>query len=694
MRLFVDGISGFVGSWFAEYALEQGAEVFGLCRWRSNKENLKNILGKITLVNGDLMDQGGLVRILADVQPDYIMHFAAASHVPTSFGNPIATLQTNIIGTCNLLEAGRIAGIDARWVIVSCYDEETKAITRNGEMSFHKLNIGDLVLSFNKENRTVEWKPITKVIISDYSGQMCHVNTRSIDMLLTPNHSIVCLDSGKNNIIERSASDFNRTKTPYYLPAGRFSGKNNDTISIGCKEYLTNDIFYLAGLYIGDGSCDESNRYFPNKTGLKRKEYLVKCRDGKGKFCSGRRGDIDTVECKCYRVFLHIPVDKHCRKNAEAVLGRLGIKYSCYKNSLYFSSEILMKFLSEFGHSAITKTIPDWMFDYDAEKLDYLYNGMIDTDGSVRKGYINQLHVYTTSSHELSQKFSVLCMMTGRHVTIGRRSPRNNAFIRGRKINTKYDNYVCCVSKRNRGFSGNYIEPENYSGKVWCVEVEDNHNLAVVRNGRYAFCGNSSEVYGQPLPHEVPITEKNPLRPASPYGVSKVGADMIGLQYHLSYGMPIVRTRLFTHSGARRGEVFFESSFAKQIAAAELGLQEPVIRVGNLESVRTLLDVKDAVRAYWLVKDCTPDVYNIGGTEVFTVGEVLDKLLSMVPNKYEVVEDPKLLRPSDITLQLPDTGRFRHATGWKPEIPIETTLRDLLNFWIDELKEHPWKAKI
>ena len=96
---------------------------------------------------------------------------------------------------------------------------------------------------------------------------------------------------------------------------------------------------------------------------------------------------------------------------------------------------------------------------------------------------------------------------------------------------------------------------------------------------------SSSECYGQPLPHEVPITERNPLRPASPYAVSKAAMDLLCAQYHLSYGLPIIRTRLFTHSGARRGPVFFESAFARQIAAAELGLQEPVIRVGNLDSV-------------------------------------------------------------------------------------------------------------
>jgi GDP-mannose 4,6-dehydratase len=205
---------------------------------------------------------------------------------------------------------------------------------------------------------------------------------------------------------------------------------------------------------------------------------------------------------------------------------------------------------------------------------------------------------------------------------------------------------------------------------------------------------SSSEVYGQVNEEDIPIKETCPLRPASPYAVSKVGEDMVAYQYWLSYGIRTIRTRMFTHTGPRRGDVFALSSFAKQIAAAELDLKEPVIYVGNLKSVRTICDVRDAVRAYWiLVNKCkSGEVYNIGGNITLTIGEALEKLLSFSKKKCEVKVDPKLIRPSDVTLQIPSTEKFRNETGWEPQIPLEKTLEDLLDYWREELSRCPWKA--
>ena len=197
---------------------------------------------------------------------------------------------------------------------------------------------------------------------------------------------------------------------------------------------------------------------------------------------------------------------------------------------------------------------------------------------------------------------------------------------------------------------------------------------------------SSSEVYGQVKQEEVPIKETQPFRPASPYAVSKVGEDMIAFQYFLSYSLKIIRTRMFTHTGPRRGEVFVTSAFARQIARIEAGLQEPVLRVGNLDSIRTFADVRDTVKAYWLlVHKCPPgEVYNIGGSVTMKVGEMLEKLLALTDKKIQVKVDKALLRPSDVTLQIPDCGKFKQATGWEPVIPFEQTLKDLLDYWREE----------
>lgn len=193
----------------------------------------------------------------------------------------------------------------------------------------------------------------------------------------------------------------------------------------------------------------------------------------------------------------------------------------------------------------------------------------------------------------------------------------------------------------------------------------------------------SSEEYGMVLPEETPIKETNPLRPLSPYGVSKVGQDMLGYQYAMSYGMNIVRTRGFNHTGPRRGIVFVESNFANQIALIEKGKLPPVIHVGNLEARRDYTDARDMVRGYWLATEkCKPgEEYNICSGKDYTIQKVLDILLSYSKIKVKIQQDPDRMRPSDVMILLGDNTKFCKATGWKPEIPFEKTLLDLLNYW-------------
>jgi GDP-4-dehydro-6-deoxy-D-mannose reductase len=193
----------------------------------------------------------------------------------------------------------------------------------------------------------------------------------------------------------------------------------------------------------------------------------------------------------------------------------------------------------------------------------------------------------------------------------------------------------------------------------------------------------SSEEYGMVYPSEIPIRETNPLRPLSPYAVSKVTQDMLGYQYWMSWKVDSVRTRAFNHEGPRRGPVFVASDFAKQIADIERGRKPPVVQVGNLEAKRDFSDVRDIVRAYWLAleKGAPGEVYNIATGRAWTIREVLDLLLSMTDRKIEVLQDPARLRPSDVPLLLGDASKFVKATGWQPSIPFEQTLRDMLDYW-------------
>ena len=193
----------------------------------------------------------------------------------------------------------------------------------------------------------------------------------------------------------------------------------------------------------------------------------------------------------------------------------------------------------------------------------------------------------------------------------------------------------------------------------------------------------SSEEYGLVHKDELPIRETNPLRPLSPYAVSKVAMDYLGYQYYQSYKVRIIRTRGFNHTGPRRGETFAESNFAKQIALIEKQKQEPVIRVGNLEAERDYTDVRDMVKGYVLsVEKCDPgDVYNIAVGRAIRIKDLLNLLLSFTKIKVDIQEDPARMRPSDVPVLIGDNSKFVAKTGWKPEVPFEKTMEDLLNYW-------------
>jgi len=212
-----------------------------------------------------------------------------------------------------------------------------------------------------------------------------------------------------------------------------------------------------------------------------------------------------------------------------------------------------------------------------------------------------------------------------------------------------------------------------------------------VRSLRLTDCrihiAGSSEEYGMVFPSEIPIKEANSLRPLSPYGVSKVAQDLLGFQYYKSYGLKIIRTRAFNHTGPRRGDVFVTSNFSKQIVEIEKGKRNPVIYVGNLEAVRDFSDVRDVVRGYYLtLKDGKPgEVYNICSGKGYKIKEMLNVLLSLADCDIKTIQDPKRLRPSDVELLLGDATKIRKAVGWKCDIPFKKTMKDLLDYWRERI---------
>ncbi len=202
------------------------------------------------------------------------------------------------------------------------------------------------------------------------------------------------------------------------------------------------------------------------------------------------------------------------------------------------------------------------------------------------------------------------------------------------------------------------------------------------------FC-STSEVYGQVSTDEVPILETTSLRPSSPYAVSKTTQDHLGFAYWRCYGMRIIRTRMFAYFNPRRTDLF-ATSFARQVALVEAGLQSELLH-GNLDSVRTMIDVRDAMESYWVAAEYCEfgEAYNIGGSTTISVGEFLRILKRLATKDIPSRVDPSLLRPADVTLQIPEISKFSNATGWQPKYSFDESIKHLLDYWREQIKSNP-----
>ncbi len=249
-------------------------------------------------------------------------------------------------------------------------------------------------------------------------------------------------------------------------------------------------------------------------------------------------------------------------------------------------------------------------------------------------------------------------------------------------LKVKPDNIFHLAGQSQVSFS--WDDPE----KTLINNVASDLNLfEAVKNAKInpvVVTAGSSEEYGAVLKNELPIKENNELRPLSPYAVSKITQEKLAFQYYQSYGLKTVLMRFFNTEGPRRGEHFVASSFAKQIVQIEKGRQKPVILVGNLDAKRDFIDVRDVTRAYWLASQRCKfgQSYNVCSGKARSIKSVLHLLMSLSKVKnIKVRQDPKRMRPSDIPVIVGDNAKFKQQAGWKPVIPFEKTMEDLLQYW-------------
>lgn len=222
----------------------------------------------------------------------------------------------------------------------------------------------------------------------------------------------------------------------------------------------------------------------------------------------------------------------------------------------------------------------------------------------------------------------------------------------------------------------------NAEGTINLLEAVRRHAPAA----RVHIAGTSAQ-YGVVHPDEVPIAETRAMRPTSPYGVSKVAAELAGLQYHDNFGLHVVITRSFNHVGPRQGDRCAIQTFCQQMAAAELGLQEPALYVGNLEPQRDFTHTRDVARALWLLieRGAPGEVYNLCSGQATRIGAIVDLVVARGRIPVEVRVDPTRLRPGDEPILMGDNTKLRNATGWEPTIAIPAIVDELLEYWRERL---------
>ena len=668
MRILITGITGFVGSHLAEYIINRNErhDVFGLCRWRSPRENLSNVYDKVTLVEADLCDMGALIRHLESVKPDVIFHLAAQSYVLTSFNSSIQTLWSNVIGTANLLEAVRINKIDP--IIHICSSSEVYgqvseadvpiretcplkpaspyAVSKVGEdmlglqyflsyglrtmrtrMFTHSVSKWTPVILRDSRSGLIDIKYISE-IRSIYkkggyqSGKMFEDGTQAWNM---SRYDLEVWNESKwTKIKQISCHPLNNHKLLEIASRGGVVDVTDNHSIIN-----TNGDEVEAGkLKIGDKVKLTS---LPNicLTSIPEElAWLYGFFVAEGCVTGGRmrldNTDVDKI-IKAQGILLkYLATDSYiCENDVEGI----------YRLSIRKPFNLSKRFYEDCYASDKNKKVPKIILNSDFQtKLSFL-DGYNAGDGEESNAVKSKFYRFKTKSPILAMG---LCYLV--ESTLGVK-------------------YKITVEHRN---DHRYFE-------VRCLSQTD------TENGKWLIKDDNS------------ITKITQLK----YTEEVWDFETENHWFHAGIGGNIVH-----NTGPRRGDVFALSFFAKQITAGEQGLKEPVIHVGNLKSVRTFCDVRDAVRAYWiLVNACKPgEVYNIGGNRTMTIGDALDLLLSFSSMNFEIRVDPKLLRPSDVTLQIPCTDKFRDETGWTPEIPLEKTLEDMLNYWRDELSRNPWKA--
>ena len=614
---FCTGITGQDGMYLTELLLSKGYIVHGMKRRSSllNTDRIDHLYQdphekdkRLFLHYGDLTDSMNIVRLIKEIEPDEIYNLGAMSHVQVSFEIPEYTANVDAMGPLRILEAIRVLGLEKKTKFYqACHDKETKVLTNNGIKSYHEIIEDDLVISINENTHKMELKPILNVISYKYEGEMVKIKNKRIDQLVTPNHKVLLkydnieelkyidADKVKNNLKYSNTSNISLPKPKFEI--------NSLNKNINLREYFdfsdisinhfqniiyeieSNDLLFLLGIYIGDGYLNSSKKNLVYKEKQNNRNVID------GKFVSYLIAEKEEKEYKSSYVNFALPINDKSREETISILEKYNIKYSLTDMTIGFSSFTLSKIFSTCGNSVKLKEIPEWIYNMPDESLIRLSEGLVGSDGHKRKNRIS----YTTISYKLANDIIRLHTKLGYYCVLNNKK-QNESHINGRLIGGKLgvqQTYIVTInynSVRSKIYKNN-ISYESYNDMVWCLEVKDNHNFLVIRDGKISFSGNcTSEMFGRV--QEIPQKETTPFYPVSPYGTAKLYGHWITKNYRESYGMFACSGILFNHESPVRGETFVTRKITRAVAQIHHNLVDRLY-IGNLDAERDWGHAKD-----------------------------------------------------------------------------------------------------
>lgn len=681
-KILVTGGAGFIGSNFILYWVKNHPEDkivnFDKLTYAGNLENLASVEknSNYSFIKGDICSVEDVEKAMEGV--DIAVHFAAESHVDRSIKTPASFVMTNVVGTQILLDAA-VKNNVKRFHHVSCYDTKTRAYTKKGLKNYWELTTEDEVLSLNTKTKEIEWKKINRVIIQDYIGEMIAINSDRINFLVTPNH--------------RMLLETPRAGKLHFKEAAKLGSRNRLPNGIWNQGIKINPYsMYLLGFFIGDGFVSHQVKTQINRSGLAKQEYILRAKDiSSGRFLSvGRIGVQDLTYMNSYRIFLDVPTKDHARERVENTLTGLGVNWHPHSGKagehIYFSSKKLLEIFQECGSGALNKRIPRWALEADYHSLKALFDGLIDSDGREAPNSIR----FFTSSKGLVEDFSELCIKLGYTPHVFTRKAQRSIY-KGRVIKGTTDAYMITVGRTRRSiiprYGLNHVKSIKYNGKIWCVEVQDNKNLLIERDGIFAFCGNTDEVFGAlPLESTEKFNEQTKYDPRSPYSASKAASDHLVRAYFTTYNLPITITNCSNNYGPYQ---FPEKLIPLAITNILEDKKVPVY--GDGKYVRDWLYVEDHCRAIDLVlsKGKVGETYCVGGLSADINNlEVVKKIISIMGKDESMIEFVSDRAGHDRRYAV-DWSKIKNELGFEPAHNFDEWLEKIVQWY----KEHEdwWK---